>query len=96
MSYHLSGKELLDMASKTFNVPKNRITPEQMAYVMDMTKPSTYMLRNHSIANRPVTFSVSNRNQARAIAHRPWQVEPLNDTSRDLAVIKARQLGLVE
>lgn len=69
-------------------------TAEQMAYLLDMQRPSTYMLRNHTIKGNPMTFHVSGRDKSRALAHRPWQVDIINSEHPNLAVIKSRQLGL--
>lgn len=89
-----TGKELVKMTQHMFNTEK--ITSEQLAYVMDMSRPSSYLLRNHTIRNKPITFYTSGRDSEKARAHRPWQVQIINDTHPDLAVIKSRQLGLSE
>jgi len=90
----LTGKDLLNMAVEMYGTTD--ITPEQLAYIMDMSKPSTYMLRNHTIKGKPMTFSIPNRDMSQAQSHRPWQQAILNDDSRNLAVMKSRQLGLSE
>lgn len=70
-SLNITGKQLLNQTQDTFDTQD--VTPEQLAYVMDMQKPSSYMLRNHSIKGNPFTFSVSGRDTDRARSHRPWQ-----------------------
>ena len=82
------------MTKEIFNT--DRVTPEQLSYVMDMLRPSSYALRNHTIKGRPMTFNVSGRNSEKAQSHRPWQIQMLNDPHPNLAVIKSRQLGLSE
>lgn len=64
-----NGKELLTMTKNIFKTEK--VTPEQLAYVMDMLRPSSYALRNHTIKGRPMTFNVSGRNSEKAQSHRP-------------------------
>ena len=63
------GKELLAMTKNIFNT--DRVTPVQLAYVMDMLRPSSYALWNHTIKGRPMTFNVSGRNSEKAQSHRP-------------------------
>lgn len=89
-----SGKEIYKIAQEMFQTDK--VTPEQISFVMDMLRPSAYLLRNHTIKNKPMTFYISGRNSERAQAHRPWQIPILNDSHPNLAVIKSRQLGLSE
>lgn len=91
---NIDGKELVKMAQGMFGT--NRVTPEQMAYVMDMLRPSSYLLRNHTIKGKPMTFHIPGRKEEKARAHRPWQVQMVNDPHPDLAVIKSRQLGISE
>lgn len=64
-----TGKELIAMAKDIFQTDK--VTPEQLTYVMDMLKPSSYALRNHTIKGSPMTFHISGRDSERALAHRP-------------------------
>lgn len=85
-------KQISKMAEDTYNT--RTPTPEQMAYLLDNLKPTTYLLRHHTVRNHPITFSVSGRQQIKAQAHRPWQIKIINDTHRNKAVIKSRQLGL--
>lgn len=91
---NIDGKQLLAMCTDMFGTDKP--TAEQLGYVMDMLKPSSYLLRNHTIKGNPMTFYVSDRNKEKALAHRPWQVGIINDNHRNLAVIKSRQLGISE
>lgn len=87
----VTGAELVKMTQNMFGTQD--ITQEQLAYTMDMLRPSAYLLRNHTIRNRPMTFYISNRDKERMFSHRPWQVAIINDNHRDIAVIKSRQLG---
>lgn len=89
-----NGKQLMQMAQDMFGT--TNITPEQLAYIMDMLRPSAYLLRNHSIRGNPMTFSVKGYNSDKARSHRPWQIDILNSTHKNLAVIKSRQLGISE
>lgn len=67
----VNGKTIRRMAQEMYGTDK--ITQSQLAYILDMLQPSTYMLRNHTIAGKPLTFSIPNRDSRRALAHRPWQ-----------------------
>lgn len=87
----MNGKQIADIAQNMFGTSK--ITPEQLSYVLDTLKPSTYLLRNHTIRNHPITFMVSNRDSQKKQAHRPWQTQIINDQHKNLAIIKSRQLG---
>ena len=91
---NIDGKEIVRMAKEMYGT--SNITPEQLAYVVDMLTPSSYLLRNHVIKNRPITFHIPGRNEEKARSHRPWQIQIINDPHPDLAVIKSRQLGLSE
>lgn len=88
------GKELVKMTQHMFNTDK--ITTEQLAYVMDMSRPSSYLLRNHTIKGKPMNFYTSGRDSEKARSHRPWQIDVVNSTHPNLAVIKSRQLGISE
>lgn len=88
------GSHIANLARQTFGTDKP--TKEQLGYLLDQLKPSTYLLRNHTVRNHPITFNISGRKQDKAQAHRPWQVQIINDTHRKRAVIKSRQLGLSE
>lgn len=94
MSRVPTGKELLEMTKETFQT--DNVTAEQLSYVMDMQRASSYALRNHTIRGRPMTFFVPGRNPEKEHSHRPWQVQMLNETHPNLAIIKSRQLGLSE
>ena len=93
----MNGKQLDSMIRDTFNLGSNDpITPKQLNYVMASLVPSNYLLQHHRVKGKPVTYSVPNYDSANALAHRPWQLEPLNDTSRNVVIRKARQLGFSE
>jgi hypothetical protein len=93
----VDGKQLLKLARDTFNLADDAdITPMQLNYVMTMIKPTNYLLEHHQIKGKPVTYSIPDYDLSRAIQHRPWQVDILNDLSKDVVIIKARQLGLSE
>lgn len=87
------GSQLAKMAKDMYGT--DQITVEQLAYLTDMLQPSTYLLRNHTVRNHPITFVISGRDQQKAQAHRPWQVKIINDQHRTKAIIKSRQLGLI-
>lgn len=86
------GQQLAKIAKEMFGT--TNITVEQLAYLTDMLKPSTYLLRNHTVRGHPITFMISGRDQQKAQAHRPWQIQIINDQHRTKAIIKSRQLGL--
>lgn len=62
-------QHIAKMAREMYGTDK--ITTEQLAYVMDMLTPSTYLLRNHTVRNHPITFIISGRDANKAQAHRP-------------------------
>lgn len=62
-------KQLANMAKDMYGTTD--ITVEQLSYLTDMLKPSTYLLRNHTVRNHPITFVISGRQQEKAQAHRP-------------------------
>ncbi|WAB25147.1 terminase large subunit [Lysinibacillus phage vB_LfM_LysYB1] len=68
---------------------------EFMDYIVRAT-PSLYLLNHYTIRNKPLTFSILDRNEKRARAHRPWQVDIVDDHHPDKVVRKSRQLGLSE
>ena len=71
-------------------------TASQFAYLLDMQKPSNYILRNHTINGKPLTFEVKSGDRTQALNHRPWQVEVLNSEHPNTVVRKSRQLGFTE
>ena len=94
MPNSIDTKKLLEVAKLTFDTDKP--TAEQLKYVMTMYIPSMYLLAHHSVHGHPITFSIPNRDSSKAQSHRPWQIDIINDQSRDKVVIKSRQLGLSE
>lgn len=89
---NISGEQVMKMAIDMYGTDK--ITQEQLAYILDMIDPVNYMLRNHSIKGSPITFEVKNKENARS--HRPWQKSILRDKHPSIAVKKSRQLGISE
>ena len=73
--------------------PDDRVTTDQLNYVLMMSKPSNYIVANHTIRGNPITFNIPDHNINRALAHRPFQVGILNDTYQDVIIIKSRQLS---
>ncbi|MGV3126001.1 phage terminase large subunit family protein [Streptococcus orisratti] len=94
MLTNIDGKLVANIAKQTFG--RTKLTKEELAYVLTMINPSSYILKHHSVKNHPITFHVSGHDSTRAQAHRPWQVDIVNDQHPDKAVIKSRQLGLSE
>lgn len=90
----MDGKELLKITQETFQT--EQVTKEQVDHIINMLNPSTYMLKYHTLRGHPITFSIPNRDRSKAQAHRPWQIKILNDTHRNKAVMKSRQLGISE
>lgn len=91
---NFDGKMLANVAKHTFG--RTDLTPEELTYVLTMMNTSSYLLKHHKVKNHPITFHVSGHDSTRAQGHRPWQVDIINDTHPDKAVIKSRQLGLSE
>ncbi|QQO40634.1 terminase [Bacillus phage 015DV002] len=94
MLTNIDGKLVANIAKQTFG--RTKLSKEELAYVLTMINPSSYILKHHSVKNHPITFHVSGHDSTRAQAHRPWQVDIVNDQHPDKAVIKSRQLGLSE
>lgn len=93
----MTGKELLQLTRETFKLSDSaKVTPEQLDYVLSTLRPSNYLLAHHKIKGNPMTFSVPNYDNSRALLHRPWQVGIVNDMSKEVVIIKSRQLGLSE
>lgn len=93
----MTGKELLELTRETFKLEDtSKVTPKQLDYVLSTLKPSNYLLAHHTIKGKPLTFNIPNYDISRALMHRPWQVGIINDMSRDVIIIKSRQLGLSE
>lgn len=88
-----TGKELVKLAQSVFKTA--HVTPEQLDYVITMMKPSSYVLKHHTVRGHGVTFNISNYDYNKAVGHRPWQVAILNDQAPDKVIIKSRQLGLI-
>jgi len=90
----ISSDELTRVAKQTFKT--NTVTMEQLKYVITMLTPSAYLLAHHTVKGHPFTFSIPNRDSSRAISHRPWQIDIVNDQHPNKVVEKSRQLGLSE
>jgi hypothetical protein len=90
----LDGKMLANVAKQTFG--RTDLSKEELVYVLTMMNCSSYLLKHHKVKNHPITFHISGHDSTRAQAHRPWQVDIINDTHPNKAVIKSRQLGLSE
>jgi len=72
------------------------ITTKQLNYVLGMLKPTNYLLQHHTINGNPLTFRVPNKDMTRALNHRDWQIDMVNDMSKDVVFIKGRQMGMSE
>lgn len=95
-----TGQQIADFVTATYGDVKS-ITTEQLSYVLSFLMPSSYILKNHRIKNgkQRFTFSVPNygdNDPAKALSHRPWQQQIINDIYPDVIVRKSRQLGLSE
>jgi len=88
----ISGKKVANIAKQMFG--RTNLTKEELAYVLTMLNPSSYLLKHHKVKNHPITFHISGRDSVRQQAHRPWQIDLINDSHPNKAVIKSRQLGL--
>ena len=94
-----SGEQIAKIAVSTFGT--DEITPEQLSATLAFLVPSLYELKYHRIGNggKKPTFIVpkyGGGNPAKAVAHRPFQIQPMNDIYPNLVVKKARQLGFSE
>lgn len=69
MNSQMNGKDLKELALKTFGTEK--ITQEQLDYLLTLTTPSLYMLKHNLIRGHNITFSIPNRDKSKAQAHRP-------------------------
>ncbi|UPI12056.1 hypothetical protein [Bacillus phage SBSphiJ2] len=90
----IDGKLITNVAKQTFG--RTKLTKEELAYLITMLNPSSYLLKHHTVKNHPITFHVSGRDSVRAMGHRPWQVDIINDQHPNKVIIKSRQLGLSE
>ena len=91
----MDGKQLDKAIRDTFNLsPGDPITTRQVNYMLQMLKPTNYLLAHHKIKGNPVTYSIPNHDETKALMHRPWQVDIINDMSQEVAIEKSRQLGL--
>jgi hypothetical protein len=95
-----SGKEIHEIMNLMFateDEPLKSVSEEQLAYTLDFIAPSNYTLRHHTLkGGTPFVLSVPNRDPNRALMHRPWQKQILDDQSDKLVIEKSRQLGLTE
>lgn len=90
--YFPTGMAIYKTAKETFGVDKP--TAEQIKYVTQQLIPSSYLLAHHTLRGHGITFNVPNRESSNAQAHRPWQIDIVNDQAPDKVIIKSRQLGL--
>jgi predicted esterase YcpF (UPF0227 family) len=91
---NIDGRLVANVAKNTFG--RTDLTREELVYVLTMLNCSSYLLKHHKVKAHPITFHISGHDSTKAQGHRPWQVEIINDTHPDKAVIKSRQLGLSE
>ncbi len=94
-----TGDDIAMAAINTFGTAN--ITPEQLDLLLDYMVPSSYMTRFHAIkgGKQKFTFSVPKYGDgkvSRALAHRPWQHDIVNDVYPNLCIEKSRQLGFSE
>ncbi|QEG04127.1 terminase large subunit [Bacillus phage BC-T25] len=94
MNNNIDGQMIANVAKQTFG--RTDLSRDELAYVLTMLNTSSYLLKHHKVKGHPITFHVSGHESNKAQAHRPWQVQMINDTHPNKAVIKSRQLGLSE
>ncbi|UGO47623.1 terminase large subunit [Bacillus phage vB_BanH_McCartney] len=94
MNNNIDGQMIANVAKQTFG--RTDLSRDELAYVLTMLNTSSYLLKHHRVKGHPITFHVSGHESNKAQAHRPWQVQMINDTHPNKAVIKSRQLGLSE
>lgn len=92
----MDGTQLVKMARSMFNLgPKDKVTVDQLNYIIGMSKPSNYLVQHHTINGKPLTFNIPDHDTTKALAHRPFQKAIVDDVNYpDICVIKARQVGL--
>lgn len=91
----MNGKELENLIREVFKLSEDApITTRQVNYVLQMLKPTNYLLAHHKIKGNPITYNIPNHDETKALMHRPWQIDIINDTSQEVTIEKARQLGL--
>lgn len=92
----MNGKQLDTLIRNTFQLSKDApITVAQANHVIQMLKPTNYLLAHHKIRGKPVTYTVPNYDTTKALMHRPQQIDILNDLSHEVTIMKGRQLGLI-
>lgn len=95
-----NGKEVHELLDRMFGEegePLKTVTEEQLSYVLDFLAPSNYTLRHHTLkGGNPFVMSVPNRDMSKALMHRPWQKQIVDDRSQKVVIEKSRQLGLSE
>jgi hypothetical protein len=69
---NIDGKLVHKIAESTYG--KKRFTRDEIAYVLEMMVPSSYVLKHHRVKGGPITFHIDNYNQELSYHHRPWQV----------------------
>jgi len=94
MNNNIDGRMIANVAKQTFG--RTDLTKDELSYVLTMLNTSSYLLKHHRVKGHPITFHVSGHESNKAQAHRPWQIQMINDTHPNKAVIKSRQLGLSE
>jgi hypothetical protein len=80
-----------DIISSEF-VGTNSVNLLDLETIMTHKFPSLYCLKYKPIRKRPITFE----SKFDPHRHRPWQVQILDDSHPNKAVMKSRQLGLSE
>lgn len=92
----MDGKQVVKLARQMFNLaPNDKVTVDQLNYILGMSKPSNYIIQHHKIKGNPITFNVPDYDTSHALGHRPWQIGILNDLSQSVVIQKSRQLGLI-
>lgn len=93
----MDGLQLSNMIRDQYQLSdQDPITTKQLNYVLGMLKPTNYLLQHHTINGNPLTFRVPNKDMTRALNHRDWQIDMVNDMSKDVVFIKGRQMGMSE
>lgn len=93
----MNGQQLVKYIRDMFDLtPNDTITTDQFNYVLNMLKPSNYIVAHHKIKGNPITFNIPDHDTTKALGHRPWQLGILNDLSQNVVIQKSRQLGLSE
>lgn len=90
------GNYLATLLEQTYGI-KEYYSAEEIAFIMDFMYPVNYALKHHTLgANKYTYYTPPAYQDTRALNHRPWQKDMLNDRYKTFVCRKSRQLGITE